>query len=61
MEFALFHSGDIELHSTEPGTIREAGYRTRVRDARARLAEAGFTPAFAEQAAAATRPAIARA
>jgi hypothetical protein len=61
VDFALFDAGDIELHSTQPGTIREVGYRTTVGQARARLAEAGFTPALAEQAAAATRPIVARA
>jgi hypothetical protein len=61
VEFALFGVGDIELRSTEPGTIREVGYRTTVREARARLAEAGFTPAVAAQVATAIRPAIVRA
>jgi hypothetical protein len=61
VDFVLFSAGDIELHSTEPGTIREVGYRTTVGEARARLAETGFTPAFAEQVAAAVKPSIARA
>jgi hypothetical protein len=61
VDFVLFSAGDIELHSTEPGTIREVGYRTTVGEARARLAEAGFTPVFAEQLAAAVKPYVARA
>jgi hypothetical protein len=60
VEFALFDAGDIELHSTQPGTIREIGYRTTVAEARTRLADARITPALAEEIAAALRPAIAR-
>jgi hypothetical protein len=60
-DFALFDAGDIELRSTEPGTIREIGYRTTVGAARARLTGAGFTPSFAEEAAATAKPAAARA
>ena len=61
VEFVLFDAGDIELHATEPGSIREIGYRTTVAEARARLADAGFTPAFAAEVAAAAKPAIAKA
>ncbi|HEX3343360.1 MAG TPA: hypothetical protein VHS09_02255 [Polyangiaceae bacterium] len=61
VEFALFDPGDIELHATEPGTIREIGYRTTVGEARRRLAEAGYTPAFAAEVTAAVKPAVAKA
>jgi hypothetical protein len=60
-EFVLFDPGDIELHATEPGTIREVGYRTRAADAVSRLAAAGLTPAVADEAAAALRSRGARA
>ncbi len=61
VEFALFDAGDIELHATEPGSIREIGYRTTVGEARGRLADAGFTPSFAADVTAAAKPAIAKA
>jgi hypothetical protein len=61
VEYALFDSGEIELRSTEPGTIREAGYRTTVGLARERLDRAGFTSTLADRAAAAARPTVARA
>jgi hypothetical protein len=61
VEYILFDAGDIELRAREPGIIREAGYRTTVREARARLAVGGFTPAFAEEIAGALKPAAARA
>ncbi|HEX8794867.1 MAG TPA: hypothetical protein VF765_28165 [Polyangiaceae bacterium] len=60
-EYALFDPGDIELHATEPGAIREMGYRTTVSAARQRLAEAGATPALAEEIRQASVPAVARA
>ena len=59
-EYALFDPGEIELHATGPGVIREAGYRSTVRDARARLADEGFTPELAQAAAVAARPAVAK-
>ena len=49
VEYALFDPGDIQLHATEPGTIREVGYRTTAGAARQRLVEAGVTDALAEQ------------
>ena len=55
-EYALFESGDIELQSSEPGTNREAGYRTTAGQARARLAEQGVTSTLAAEAAEALRP-----
>jgi hypothetical protein len=60
-EYALFDPGDIQLHSTEPGTNREAAYRTTASAARARLADRGITNARAEEAADAMRPGLARA
>ena len=60
-EYALFDPGDIELHASEPGTIREIGYRGRAAEARARLAEAGFTPARTAEVVAALKPAVVRA
>ena len=55
-EYALFDAGDIELQSREPGTNREAGYRTTAGQARARLAEQGVTATLAAEAAEALRP-----
>ena len=55
-EYALFEPGDIELQSSEPGTNREAGYRTTAGRARARLAEQGITATLAAEAAEALRP-----
>ena len=55
-EYALFEAGDIQLQSSEPGTNREAGYRTTVGHARARLAEQGVTATLAAEAAEALRP-----
>jgi hypothetical protein len=60
-EYALFDPGEIELLATEPGRIREIGYRSTVAHARARLAESGITPEAAQEAAAIVRPALARA
>jgi hypothetical protein len=47
-EYALFEAHEIELHSTEPGTVREHGYATTVELARERLEAAGATVALAE-------------
>jgi hypothetical protein len=58
-EYVLFDPADIVLRATDPVTIRETGYITTARDALARLATAGITPAFAEEAARAIAPAIA--
>jgi hypothetical protein len=60
-EYALFDPSEIELRATEPSTIREAGYRTTVERARARLAALGLTPAVAAQAAEAAKAGGARA
>lgn len=60
-EYALFDPGDIELHASGPGIIRELGYRTTAAAARQRLADAGVTPALAEEVRQAAVPAVARA
>jgi hypothetical protein len=61
VEYALFDPGDIQLHASEPGTIREVGYRTTAGAARQRLAEAGVTAALAEEVRQAAVPLVARA
>jgi hypothetical protein len=61
VEYALFEPGDIELSATEPGTIRETGYRTTAGEARARLAQFGVTRGAAEEAAEAAKAGVARA
>ncbi len=58
-EYALVGPQCIELRTTAPGAVREAGYRTTVAEARERLARLGFTHEAAEAAAAAVRPAAA--
>ena len=55
-EFALFDPGDIELASTEPGVVREVGYRTTAVEALRRLEAAGLTLAVALDAAGALLP-----
>jgi hypothetical protein len=55
-EYSLFDAGDIQLQASEPGTNWEAGYRTTVGRARARLAEQGVTATLAAEAAEALRP-----
>ncbi len=55
-EYVLFDLGDIELQASEPGTNREAGYRTTAGKARARLTEQGVTSTLAAEAAEALRP-----
>jgi hypothetical protein len=60
-EYALFDPGEIELLATEPGRIREIGYRTVVGRARARLTELGITLEAAQEAAAAMKPVVSRA
>jgi hypothetical protein len=59
-EYALFDPGEIELLATEPGRIREIGYRTVASHARARLAEIGITPKLAHEAAVELRAPVAR-
>jgi hypothetical protein len=51
IEYALFDPGEIELLATEPGRIREIGYRTVASHTRARLADLGITPKLAHEAA----------
>lgn len=55
-ELALVDADCLELRATEPGAVRETGYRTVVRDALARLADQGVTPELAAECAAAARP-----
>ena len=50
-ENALFDAKDTVLRTTDPNTVREAGYMTTAREALGRLAMAGITPEFAYDAA----------
>ncbi len=50
-ENALFDARDIVLRMTDMSTVREAGYMTTAGEALGRLAMAGVTPEFAEDAA----------
>lgn len=50
-ENALFDTRDIVLRMTDVSTVREAGYMTTAGEALGRLAMAGVTPEFAEDAA----------
>lgn len=50
-ELALVDIDCLELRATEPGAVREIGYRTTAKDALARLEAVGVTPALAKQAA----------
>jgi hypothetical protein len=61
LEYVLFENTDIVLRSSDPVSIREAGYMTTAREALARLAKAGATPELAEQAARALRTEVAAA
>jgi hypothetical protein len=47
-ELALFDAECIELRTTDPGAVREAGYRTTASDARERLEALGITADLAE-------------
>ncbi len=58
-ENALFDGKDTVLRATDPETLREAGYLTTAREALERLAMAGVTPEFAEEAARAIAPEVA--
>jgi hypothetical protein len=60
-EYALFDPGDIELGATEPGIVREVGFRTVVGTARERLEVLGVGAAEAREAAEAVRPTLSRA
>jgi hypothetical protein len=60
-EYVLFDPGQIELSATEPGTVREVGYRTHAEEALRRLEAAGVTPALALEAASAVGPSLAAA
>jgi hypothetical protein len=57
-ENALFDARDTVLRMTDPGTVREAGYMTTAGEALGRLAMAGVTPEFAEDAARALAPEV---
>ncbi len=50
-EYALFEPSDLALKATEPGNVREIGYRTTVATARARLDALGVTAELAHEAA----------
>ncbi len=58
-ENALFDAKDTVLRAMDPETLREAGYLTTAREALERLAMAGVTPEFAEEAARAIAPGVA--
>jgi hypothetical protein len=58
-ENALFDAKDTVLRATDPETLREAGYLTTAREALERLAMAGITPEFADDAARAIEPGVA--
>lgn len=60
-EYALFDPGEIELSASEPGTVREVGYRTVAEEASQRLAAAGVTASLAHEAASALGPSLATA
>ena len=60
-ELALFSVDCIELKTTDPGAVREAGYRTTAAEARARLADLGITQELAERTARAMIPNLATA
>ncbi len=55
-EYAAFDPGDLELKATEPGNVREIGYRTTAKAARARFAALGVTAELARAAAEAFSP-----
>jgi hypothetical protein len=50
-EYALFEPGDLVLKATEPGNVREIGYRTTAKAARTRLDALGITSGLAREAA----------
>lgn len=58
-EYAMFDLGEIELRTSEPGRIREHGYKTTVEQARARLASFGITAEAARDVALAMQPILA--
>ncbi len=60
-EYALFDPGDIELRASEPGRVREHGYRTTVARARSRLSQGGVTESLARRCAAVMNPVLAEA
>ncbi|HEX4446385.1 MAG TPA: hypothetical protein VH044_06610, partial [Polyangiaceae bacterium] len=59
-ENTLFDAKDTLLRTTDPKTMQEAGFMTTAREALGRLAMAGVTPEFAEDAARALSPDVAR-
>jgi hypothetical protein len=58
-EYALFDSAGIVLHSTDPVSVREAGYMTTAGQALERLRQEGVTPELAMEASAALRSDVA--
>ncbi len=58
-ENALFDARDTVLRMTDISTVREAGYMTTAGEALGRLAMAGVTPEFADEAARAIPPGVA--
>jgi hypothetical protein len=58
-EYALFDGVDLVLRSTDPVSVREAGFMTIASDALARLDRLGVTPALAEEAAQSFSPEVA--
>lgn len=58
-ELALFGADCIELRTTDPGAVREAGYRTTAAEARDRLADVGVTLELAERTVRAMLPHLA--
>jgi hypothetical protein len=55
-EYALFEPADVELKATEPGNVREIGYRVTVGAARARLSFLGVDLDLVRDAAEAMKP-----
>jgi hypothetical protein len=61
VEYALFDATDIVLRASDPVSVREVGYMTTAREALARLARAGVTPALAQEAVRSLPPDVAAA
>jgi hypothetical protein len=58
-EYSLFDAAGIVLHSTDPVSVREAGYMTTAGQALERLRQEGVTPELALEASAALRSDVA--
>ncbi len=58
-EYALFDAGEIELQATEPGIVREVGYRSTAADAIRRMEQSGITLPLALDAGVAMIPGLA--